>query len=35
LPPEYWESVFGSLMLTALAAGIWYSIKVRHERPMQ
>lgn len=35
LPPEYWESVFGSLMLTALAAGIWYSIKVRHERSLQ
>ena len=31
-PLEYWESVFGSLMLTALAAGIWYSIKLRHER---
>jgi hypothetical protein len=35
LPLEYWESVFGSLMLTALAAGIWYSIKLRHERSLQ
>jgi len=34
-PLEYWESVFGSLMLTALAAGIWYSIKLRHERSLQ
>ena len=34
-PLEYWESVFGSLMLTALAAGIWYSIKLRHERALQ
>ena len=31
LPLEYWESVFASLMLTALAAGIWYGIKLRHE----
>ena len=35
LPPEYWESVFGSLMLTSLAAGVWYGIKVRHERSVQ
>ena len=35
LPLEYWEPVFGSLMLTALAAGIWYSIKLRHERSLQ
>jgi hypothetical protein len=35
LPLEFWESVFGSLMLTALAAGIWYSIKLRHERSLQ
>jgi hypothetical protein len=35
LPIEYWEPVFGSLMLTALAAGIWYSIKLRHERSLQ
>jgi hypothetical protein len=34
-PLEYWESVFGSLMLTALAAGIWYGIKLRHERSLQ
>jgi hypothetical protein len=34
-PLEYWESVFGSLMLTALAAGVWYSIKLRHERSLQ
>ena len=34
-PLEYWESVFGSLMLTALAAGIWYSIKLRHEQSLQ
>jgi hypothetical protein len=32
---EYWESVFGSVMLTALAAGIWYGIKLRHERSLQ
>jgi hypothetical protein len=35
LPPEYWARVFGSLMLTALAAGIWYGIKLRHERSLQ
>ena len=34
-PLEYWESVFGSLMLTALAAGVWYSIKLRHERSLR
>ena len=34
-PLEYWESVFGSLMLTALAAGFWYSIKLQHERSLQ
>jgi len=34
LPPEYWAQVFGSLMLTALAAGIWYGIKLRHERSL-
>ena len=27
--------LFGSLMLTALAAGICYGIKVRHERSLQ
>jgi hypothetical protein len=35
LPLKYWESLFGSLMLTALAAGIWYRIKLRHERLRQ
>jgi hypothetical protein len=30
LPIEYWEPVFGSVMLTALAAGICYSIRLRH-----
>jgi hypothetical protein len=35
LPLEYWESVFGSIMLTVLAAGIWYCIKLRHERSLQ
>jgi len=35
LPLEYWESLFGSLMLTAMAAGIWYRIKLRHERSQQ
>ena len=35
LPLEFWESVFGSLMLTGLAAGIWYGIKLRHERSLQ
>ena len=34
-PLEYWESVFVSLMLTVLAAGIWYNIKLRHERSLQ
>ena len=34
-PPEYWEPVFAPLMLAALAAGIWYSIKLRHERSLQ
>jgi hypothetical protein len=32
LPLENWESVFGSLMLTSCAAGIWYGIKLWHER---
>jgi hypothetical protein len=31
LPFEYWQSVFGSLMLAALAAGIWYRIKLRED----
>jgi hypothetical protein len=35
LPLEYWESVFGSLMLTALTTGIWYSIKLRQERSLR
>jgi hypothetical protein len=35
LPLAYWESLFGSLMLTALAAGIWYRINLRHERSQQ
>jgi membrane protein implicated in regulation of membrane protease activity len=35
LPLEYWEPVFTSLMLAALAAGVWYSIKLRHERSLQ
>jgi hypothetical protein len=35
LPLEYWESVFASFMLTALAAGIWYGIKLRHERSLR
>jgi hypothetical protein len=34
-PLEYWEPVFAALMLAALAAGIWYSIKLRHERSLQ
>ena len=32
LPLEYWQPVFLCLMLAALMAGIWYSIKLRHER---
>jgi hypothetical protein len=32
LPLEYWHPVFLCLMLGALTAGIWYSIKLRHER---
>ena len=32
LPLEYWQPVFLCLMLGALTAGIWYSIKLRHER---
>lgn len=32
LPLEYWHPVFLCLMLAALMAGIWYSIKLRHER---
>lgn len=32
LPLEYWHLVFLCLMLAALTAGIWYSIKLRHER---
>jgi hypothetical protein len=35
LPLEYWQSVFGSLMLTVLAAGIWYNFKLRHEQSLQ
>lgn len=34
LPLEYWEPVFFCLMLAALTAGIWYSIKLRHERSL-
>jgi hypothetical protein len=34
-PLEYWEPVFASLMLAALAAGIWYRMKLRHERSLQ
>jgi len=34
LPSEVWARVFGSLMLTALAAGIWYGVKLRRERSM-
>jgi len=32
LPLEYWQAVFLCLMLAAVAAAIWYSIKLRHER---
>lgn len=32
LPLEYWEPVFGSLMLAVLAAGIGHGIKLRRER---
>ena len=32
LPLEYWHPVFLCLMLAAVMAGIWYSIKLRHER---
>jgi hypothetical protein len=32
LPLEYWHAVFLCLMLAALTAGIWYSIKLRLER---
>jgi hypothetical protein len=35
LPLEYWESVFGSLMLTAVAAGVWYGMKLWHGRSLQ
>jgi|SRR6185437_349081 len=31
LPLEYWRPVFLCLMLAALAAGIWYGIKLRYE----
>jgi len=34
-PLERWEPVFASLMLAALAAGTWYSIKLQHERSLQ
>jgi hypothetical protein len=34
LPLEYWNPVFLSLMLAAVTAGIWYGIKLRHERPV-
>ena len=34
LPLEYWQPVFLCLMLAALTAGIWYSIKLRHERSL-
>ena len=34
LPLEYWNPVFLSLMLAAVMAVIWYSIKLRHERPV-
>ena len=33
-PLEYWEPVFASLMLAAMAAGIWYNVKLRHERSL-
>ena len=32
LPLEYWQPVFLCLMLAAVMAFIWYSIKLRHER---
>ena len=32
LPFEYWHPVFLCLMLAEVMAGIWYSIKLRHER---
>jgi len=32
LPLEYWQAVFLCLMLAAVTAAIWYSIKLRHER---
>jgi hypothetical protein len=31
LPLELWKPVFFCLMVAALAAGVWYSIKLRHE----
>ena len=31
LPLEYWKPVFGCLMLAALAAGIWYGVRLRRE----
>jgi hypothetical protein len=31
LPLGYWRPVFSSLMLTALAAGVWYGARLRHE----
>jgi hypothetical protein len=34
LPLEYWRPVFLCLMLAAPTAGIWYSIKLRHERSL-
>lgn len=34
LPLEYWQPVFLCLMLAALTAGIWYSIRLRHERSL-
>jgi hypothetical protein len=34
LPSEYWHLGFLCLMLAAMTAGIWYSIKLRHERSL-
>lgn len=34
LPLEYWQLVFLCLMLAALTSGIWYSIKLRHDRSL-
>jgi hypothetical protein len=35
LPLEYWNPIFLSLMLAAMTAAVWYSIKLRHERAVE